>query len=278
MSYQEDGAAHRPGLRPRVDRPLGPNLDGRYAPSDPEDSRGQLRIVRGLWLDGWGRPSPPEAAAIDESSAARRGVARRSARERLRRRATHGPRCTVAEEVSGGRPWEPCASPGSRSPCITPSTETFVLVVSFMVAAPFSLVDLCRTDRAMTDDRSACRFGVPYLVRKPSARPTCHMWPSGSAKAPAYPHFWFPASMMISAPASCARRISSSTAASAASPITTRHSCASRGDRLRLPITHPKPRDGISITRNPTLTSNCRGSGSPSSPNSSPTVTNPRAV
>ena len=39
-------------------------------------------------------------------------------------------------------------------------------------------------------------------------------------------------------------------------------------------MTHPKPRDGISITRNPTLISNCRGSGSPSSPNS-PTVTNP---
>jgi hypothetical protein len=35
---------------------------------------------------------------------------------------------------------------------------------------------------------------------------------------------------------------------------------------LRSPITHPKLCDGISITRNPTLISNCRGSGSPSSP------------
>src|SRR3712207_2775614 len=32
------------------------------------------------------------------------------------------------------------SSSGPPSPCITPSTETFVLVVSFMVAVPFSLV------------------------------------------------------------------------------------------------------------------------------------------
>src|SRR5215207_7468076 len=32
------------------------------------------------------------------------------------------------------------SSSGPPSPCITPSTETLVLVVSFMVGAPFSLV------------------------------------------------------------------------------------------------------------------------------------------
>ena len=31
------------------------------------------------------------------------------------------------------------------------------------------------------------------------------MWPSGSAKAPAYPHFWFPASMTILPPTSIKR-------------------------------------------------------------------------
>ena len=43
-----------------------------------------------------------------------------------------------------------------------------------------------------------------YRVRKPSAGLTCHRWPSGSVKAPAYPHFWLLASMTILAPASCA--------------------------------------------------------------------------
>src|ERR687893_1882652 len=120
-------------------------------------------------------------------------------------------------------------------------------------------------------------FGLPYWVKKPSARLTCHMWPSGSANAPTYPHFWFPASMTSSAPASWALRISLSTSASVASPITIRHSCAPLGDRLRSPITQPKPLLGISISRRPLLISNRRGSGMPSSAGS-PIVANPRAV
>jgi hypothetical protein len=81
-------------------------------------------------------------------------------------------------------------------------------------------------DMALPTGADACALdgaagGPPYRVRKPSARLTCHMWPSGSVKAPAYPHSWFPASKTILAPASCARRISLSTAASVASPIST---------------------------------------------------------
>src|SRR5215210_6080288 len=44
----------------------------------------------------------------------------------------HPPRSNPPQRSSSGPP----------SPCITPSTETFVLVVSFMVGAPFSLVSL----------------------------------------------------------------------------------------------------------------------------------------
>src|SRR3712207_4277248 len=38
------------------------------------------------------------------------------------------------------------SSSGPPSPCITPSTETLVLVVSFMVGAPFSLVSFACLD------------------------------------------------------------------------------------------------------------------------------------
>ena len=59
-----------------------------------------------------------------------------------------------------------------------------------------------RLDVAFPTGADACALdgaagGAPYRVRKPSARLTCHMWPSGSVKAPAYPHFWFPASKTI---------------------------------------------------------------------------------
>ena len=84
--------------------------------------------------------------------------------------------------------------------------------------------------------RSATRG--PYRVRKPSARLTCHMWPSGSAKAPAYPHFWFPASMTILAPASCAD----------ASACRLRHRWPARSR----PDTHAQPAAIVCDHRSPT--------------------------
>src|SRR3712207_4328400 len=51
----------------------------------------------------------------------------------------HPPRSNPPQRSSSGPP----------SPCITPSTETFVLIVSFMVAVPFSSVlVVVRSDRA----------------------------------------------------------------------------------------------------------------------------------
>jgi hypothetical protein len=43
-------------------------------------------------------------------------------------------------------------------PCITPSTETNVVVVSFMVAVPFWLVDFVGHGTVRVANRSACRF------------------------------------------------------------------------------------------------------------------------
>src|SRR5512132_1637282 len=50
---------------------------------------------------------------------------------------THPPRSNPPLRSSSGPP----------SPCITPSTETIVVVVSFMIAVPFSLVVVVRFDR-----------------------------------------------------------------------------------------------------------------------------------
>src|SRR5215203_3208171 len=49
------------------------------------------------------------------------------------------------------------SSSGPPSPCITPATETFVLVVSFMVAVPFSLVWSCPSPRPAGRGRSRLR-------------------------------------------------------------------------------------------------------------------------
>src|SRR3712207_9339974 len=93
------------------------------------------------------------------------------------------------------------SSSGPPSPCITPSTERFVLVVSFMalLSLAVSLSHLIgRKRRLRRPWHGSCRnrggksgLGLPYLVSKPSARPTCNTWPSGSANAPAYPHLRF---------------------------------------------------------------------------------------
>src|SRR5918997_1181565 len=55
------------------------------------------------------------------------------------------------------------SSSGPPSPCITPSTETFVLIVSFMVAVPFSLV---WSSFGMTGPprRRLCGLGVGGLL------------------------------------------------------------------------------------------------------------------
>src|SRR5919108_6459506 len=58
---------------------------------------------------------------------------------------THPPRSNPPLRSSSGPP----------SPCITPSTETIVMVVSFMVAGPFSLG--CR--RSVPPDRGADLIG-----------------------------------------------------------------------------------------------------------------------
>jgi hypothetical protein len=62
----------------------------------------------------------------------------------------HGPAAAVESALgSSSRP---------PIPCITPSTETNV-VVSFMVAVPFSLVDFVGHGTVRAANRSACRFG-----------------------------------------------------------------------------------------------------------------------
>src|ERR687893_882872 len=60
------------------------------------------------------------------------------------------------------------SSSGPPSACITPSTETFVLVVSFMVAVPFSRV-VVRSDR--TD------APIPSVVARTVPRNLAHLLP-----------------------------------------------------------------------------------------------------
>src|SRR3954452_10429648 len=59
------------------------------------------------------------------------------------------------------------SSSGPPSPCITPSTETFVMVVSFMLAVPFSLgLVVVRFDRtAAPISSSAAGEGLQRRLR-----------------------------------------------------------------------------------------------------------------
>ena len=77
---------------------------------------------------------------------------------------THPPRSNPPLRSSSGPP----------SPCITPSTVTIVMVVSFMIAVPFSVVGgalvgglspLLRTPRPRSDTASRISF-EDFLVRR----------------------------------------------------------------------------------------------------------------